>query len=130
VAAREDQPQPIVDDRAVVAHGWPRVQAHQLRQPLRAVGHRPVAAQAVDRPPPGRCGDPRARVGRHAVAPPDRHGRLERVLDRILGQLEITDLTDQRGQHDCALLAERLRDGGGYGVWRRTGAAHAGCNLS
>ena len=102
------------------------VEAHQLGQPLRAVGDRAVAAQAVDRPPPGGRGDPCARVGRHAVAPPGGHGRLEGVLDRVLGELEVADLADQRGQHDRPLLAERVRDGGGDRVGRRRGAAHAG----
>jgi hypothetical protein len=67
MAAGEDQPQPVVDDRALVIHRWLLVlgvQAHQLGQPLGAVGHRPVPAQAIDRPPPRGAGDPRARTGR------------------------------------------------------------------
>jgi hypothetical protein len=114
VAAGEDQPQPVVDDRALVIHRRLLVlgvQAHQLGKAVGAVGHRPVPAQAVDRPPPGGGGDPRPRVGRDAVAPPLRDGGLERVLHRVLGQLEVADLADQRGEDDRALLAERAGDG-------------------
>ena len=115
VTAGEDQPQPIVDDHALVVHG--RLlglgeQARQLGQPFGAVGHRPGPPQAVDRPPARGGGEPRPRVGRDPVAPPDRDRGLERVLHGVLGQLEVTDLPDQRGQHARALLTERALDGG------------------
>src|SRR5688572_2863050 len=48
MAAGEDQPQPIVDDRALVVHRWLLVlgvQARQLGQPLGAIGDRALAAQ-------------------------------------------------------------------------------------
>ena len=125
VAAGEDQPQPVVDDRALVVHRRLLVlgvQARQLGQPLGAIRHRPVAAQTVDRPPPRGGRDPRARVGRHAVAPPHRDRGLEGVLHRVLGQLEVAGLPDQRGQHDRALVAERARDRGRDRIGR---AAHA-----
>src|ERR1700750_649678 len=51
VAAREDQPETIVDDGGLVVHGiLGGVQAQQLGQSLGAVGHRPAAAQAIDSP--------------------------------------------------------------------------------
>ena len=54
-----------------------------------------------------------------------RDGGLERVLHRVLGQLEVAGLPDQRGQHDRALLAERARDRGRDRVGRLDAAAHA-----
>ena len=128
VAAGEDQPQPVVDDRALVVHGWLHVlgvQARQLGQALGAIGHRPVAAQAIDRPPPRGGGDPRPGIGRNPVAPPDGDRRLERVLHRVLGQLEVADLPDQGGQHDRPLVAKRARDRGGDRVGRLSVSAHA-----
>ena len=88
------------------------VEARQLGQPLGAVGDRAVAAQAVDRPPPRGGRDPGARVGRHAVAPPRRDRRRERVLHRVLGELEVAGLADQRRPARRPLLAERALDGG------------------
>ena len=128
MAAGEDQPQPVVDDRALVVHGWLLVlgvQARQLGQPLGAIGHRPVPAQAIDRPPPRGGRDPRPRVGRDPVAPPHRDRRLERVLHRVLGQLEVAGLPDQGGQHDRPLVAKRARDRGRDRVGRLHAAAHA-----
>ena len=40
------------------------------------------------------------------------HGRGERVLDRVLGELEVAHVTDQRRQDRGALLAERGLDRG------------------
>jgi hypothetical protein len=46
VAAGEDQPQPIVDHRALVVHRWLLlvlgIQPRQLSQPRGAIRHRPV----------------------------------------------------------------------------------------
>ena len=128
VAAGEDEPQPVVHDRALVIHGWLRVlgvQARQLGQALGAIGHRPVSAQAIDRPAPRGGGDPRPRIGRNPIAPPHLHRRLERVLHRVLGQLEVADLADQGGQHDRPLVAKRARDCGGDRVGRPSVSAHA-----
>ena len=128
VAAGEDQPQPVVDDRALVVHRWLLVlgvQAREVGQALGAIGHRPVPAQAIDRPPPRGRRDPRPRVGGNPVAPPHRDRRLERVLDRVLGQLEVADLSDQGGQDDRALVAKRARDRRRDQVVRLCAAAHA-----
>ena len=97
----------------------------QLGQPLGAIGHRPVPAQAIDRPPPRGGRDPRPRIGRNPVAPPRRDRGLERVLHRVLGQLEVAGLPDQGRQHDRPLLAERARDRSRDRVGRLHAAAHA-----
>ena len=128
VAAGEDQPQPVVDDRALVVHGRllmaGLLQPCQLGQALGAVGDGPVPAQAIDRAPPGGGGDPCPRVGRDAVAPPHGDRPLEGVLDRVLGELEVADLADERGQHHRPLVAKRARDRGRDGVARLRGAGH------
>ncbi len=87
--------------------------ASELGEPLGPVGERAVAAQAVDRPAARGDGDPRAGVGGDAVARPGRDRAGERVLNGVLGELEVADVADQRRQHGRALLAERPLDGGG-----------------
>ena len=114
MAAREDQPQALIGDRAVlrllVGGG---VDARQLRQSRCAVGQRAVAPQAVDRAPAGRGHEPGGGARGDAVARPRRHGRRKRILKRVLRQLEIAQLADQRGKHSGALLPERALDRGG-----------------
>ena len=118
MTAGEDQPQPVVDDRALVLHGWLLVlgvQARQLGQPLGAIHDRSVPAQAIDRPPPRGGRDPGAGIGRDPVAPPRRDRGLEGVLHRVLGELEVARLADERRQHDRALVVEGARERFGDG---------------
>ena len=125
MAAGEDQPQAVIDDRAVlVLVGLLLViEPHQVRQPICSIRHRLVAAHTVDRPPPRGDREPRARLGGDAVAPPraDRVG--ERVLDGVLCQLKVAHMSDQRRQHRRPLRPERRRDRGvdrirGRSAWR------------
>ena len=60
MAAGEDQPQPVIDDGALLAHRRVLLllQAHELGQPLGAPRHRALATQAIDRPSPRRDHDP------------------------------------------------------------------------
>ena len=114
MAAGEDQPQAVIDDRAVLVLVGVllAIEPHQLRQPICSIRHRPVAAHPIDRPPPRGDREPCARLGGDAVAPPraDRVG--ERVLHGVLRQLKVAHMPDQRRQHRRALRAERRRDGG------------------
>ena len=114
MAAGEDQPQAVIDDRAllVLVGVLLAIEPHQLRQPIRSIRHRPVAAHPIDRPPPRGDREPRARLGRDAVAPPRADRVRERVLDRVLRQLKVAHMSDQRRQHRRALPAERRRDRG------------------
>jgi hypothetical protein len=126
VTAGEDQAQPIVLDGALglVALVLLRVESRKLGDALGAVGLRASASQAVDGPPSRRGRDPCRRVGRHTVARPGRDGGDEGVLDRVLGQLQVAELADERGQDGCALAAKRAlgrRDGG-----VRARGAHSG----
>ena len=60
-------------------------------------------AHAVDRlEAPGRD-EPRARIRGHAVARPALDGRGERVVQRLLGEVEVAEQADQRGE-DAARL--------------------------
>ena len=115
MAAREDQAETVILDRAVVgAHVMLLgVDAHELGEAAGPLRQRPIAAQAIDRPPARRDGDPRARVGRHAVARPGGHGGGEGVLHRVLGELEVADVPDQGREDRRSLLAEGTLDGGG-----------------
>src|SRR5437763_357601 len=49
MAAGEDQPEPVVDDRALRSHDRVLllIEAHELGEALRAIRHRAVAPQAV-----------------------------------------------------------------------------------
>ena len=101
-------------NRARLRHGMLLgIQAGELGEAFGTVGERAVAAQPVDRAPASRDRDPGARVGRHAVARPGRDGGGERVLHRVLGELEVADVADERGQDLRPLGAEGALDGGG-----------------
>ncbi len=114
MAAGEDQPQAVIDNRAVHVHVGVllAIEPHQLRQPICSIRDRPVAAHPIDRPPPRGDREPRPRPGGDAVAPPraDRVG--ERVLHGILRQLKVAHMSDQRRQHRRALRAKRFLDRG------------------
>jgi hypothetical protein len=70
----------------------------------------PLPAKAVDRPVAGRGDDPsrRARWQSGGRPPPDRRG--ERVLDRLLGDVDVTEDADQDGHRATVLLAEHTLD--------------------
>jgi hypothetical protein len=122
MAAGEDQPQPVVNQPAVLIGHPPdllhartrsHVRSHPTgrrrvgRQQLRASGGRPGTADPVDRPAPSRRQQPGPWTGGHTVAGPRHHGRDERVLDRVLSDLEIADIADHRGKHGRPVVAER-----------------------
>jgi hypothetical protein len=112
MAAREDQAQAIVDDRAVVRHGRLSLglEAQQFPEALGALAAGAAATEAIDRSAPGGDRQPRARTRRHTVARPADDRRGERVLDGFFGEVEVTHMADQRGQHRGALVAERPLD--------------------
>ena len=110
MAAGEDQPQPVVDDRARLAHRRDAPaesrRASSASRSARSASERSRRRRSIARRraatvihAPGFAG--------HPVARPRRDRRLERVLHRILGELEVADMADQRGQHGRALVAKR-----------------------
>ena len=71
-----------------------------------------LAAQAVDGSIAGRGRDPAARVGRQAVARPCAQGDGERLLDCVLGEVDVAEDADQGGDRSAGLLAEDPADRG------------------
>src|SRR6202012_5863840 len=69
-------------------------------------GQRPLASDPIDRPVARSDGQPRAGVGRDAVPRPALRRDCERVLGGLLGEVEIAEETDQRGEHAPPLIAE------------------------
>jgi hypothetical protein len=120
VAAGEDEPQPIVLDALVLAR---RARVGDRLDLLGDVVEWHVEACApanpVDRLEPPRRNQPRARVGRDAVARPllDRGG--ERVVQGLLRDVEIAEQADERRQHATRFGAVDGFDGGERGGHRR-----------
>ena len=114
MAAGEDQAQAVVRHGAVVGVHVVLlgVQPGELREPVDAIGRRPLAPEPVDRLPPRRDREPGARVARDAVARPGCDRRGERILDRVLGELEVAGVADRGREHRGALLAPRVLDRG------------------
>jgi hypothetical protein len=100
VADGEDQPQPLVGDRAherlVLVLAAQRPQLGLQRDP--PAGPAALAPDPVDRPVARRGDDPRRRVRGRAVARPALQRDQERVLDRLLGAIEVAE--DAREQRD------------------------------
>ena len=113
MAAGEDQPQAVVLDAA----GRLCRCLLLLRQPPGQLGERGIKTRpltnAVDSPKtPGRH-QPGARVVRHSVARPLRHGRDEGLLHRLLRQIEIAQQADQRSADAAGVAAIEGVDVGG-----------------
>ena len=91
-----------------------------LEQP-RLLRQRPVAADAVDRAVARRSSiEPRARVVRHAVARPALRRDRERLLRGLLGEVEVAEEADQRGEDAPPL--RRGRPARGSATTPRSGA--------
>ena len=110
VAAREDQPQAVVFDAAVVGVGTgsspdeSTVTSRSFDAPV------VTAPGAVDRPVAGGRGEPRAGIARDAVASPMFEGEHEGVLRAFLGHVPVAGDADQRRDDPAPLLPERGRD--------------------
>ena len=106
MAAGEQQLQPLVGDRPVLAH----LVLHRLgpvQQPgLR--GQRPLAPDPVDGVVAGRRHQPRARIVRRPVCRPAGRGGGEGLLGGLLGKVEVAEEAGQRRQHPAPLLPEDL----------------------
>jgi hypothetical protein len=114
VAAGEDQPQPFV------AHGsllvlLGLVAGVQQRGLGVAILARRLAPQPVDGAVARGRDDPARRAWRQAGVGPALHRGRERVLDRLLGDVDVTEDADQGGHGAAVLLAEDALDlrGGG-----------------
>ena len=117
VAAREDQPQSIVRDGHRIILGGCQVDGGQLLfhgglppQLLDLRDRQLTPSKPVDRPIASRRGDPRAGVVRDAALGPGLEGADERVLDGLLGQVEVARHPDERRDRPALLLAEQAID--------------------
>ena len=107
VAAREDQAE------SVVLHG-PGLLSCRL---VRELDHLPeefatarLAAEVIDGSISGGRRDPATGVRRQAVGGPLPQGEGERLLDRVLGEIDVAEDPDQGGHRPTGLLAEDPAD--------------------
>jgi hypothetical protein len=117
MAAGEDQPQHVVIENArirrIVARG--RIEFELMRERLLLATERDVAADAIDRLVAPDTDQPRAGIMRRLFLGPTLQRDRKGVLQRVLGEIEIADEADQRGERSPRLGAEDLFDlGGGH----------------
>ena len=111
MAAREDQPEPVVGNRL----GVHRLRAAVHRAQLRLVGERvaagrgpPRTAQAVERAAPRRGQEPGARALGQAIGGPARHRLLEGGLGNLLRRVDVAHDPEHGGDEARVLEAEDL----------------------
>jgi hypothetical protein len=107
MAAGEDQLESLVLDHDVGLGFWIHGGGGDLE--LSSLDReRPLPADAVDGPIAGGDREPGARVGGHALTGPALGGGGECLLGGLLGEVEVAEEADQRGQDPAPLLAEDL----------------------
>ena len=111
MAAREDQPEPVVGNRL----GIHRLRAAVHGAQLRLVGKRvaacrgpPRAAQAIERAAPRRGQQPGARALGQAIGGPARHRLLEGGLRDLLRRVDVAHDPEHGGDEARVLEAEDL----------------------
>ena len=120
VAAGEDKLEPLVGEGRLVhveLHGPGGSSSRVLAASVRSRRMRSIARlRAV-------ASSQRARVGGNAVARPPGGGDRERVLGGLLGEVEVAEEADQRGQHAAPVIPERLLEDRYHSVIGRTSTA-------
>ena len=118
----EDDEALVGDRRRRVVHlGLNRLLGY-LEQP-RLRRQRALAPQPIDRAVARRRDQPRGGVLRRAAARPAFGGDGERLLDGLLGAIEVPEEADQSGEHAAPLLAEDPLDQRGYSTTGRISIA-------
>ena len=114
MAAGEDQPQHVVVEHGVVALVGRNVgvEQHFMGQRGLLVAKRDLPANAVDRLVAPDIDQPRPRIGRRFSAWPALQCRRKGLLQYVLGEIEIADEADQRGQRPPRLVAKYFFDFG------------------
>jgi hypothetical protein len=115
VAAGEEQSQPIVRDRGhVVGIGLLRGRGERLElAQLFLVS--PITPEPVDRRVARRTDDPGGGIVRPTVSRPALERGREGLLDGVLGEIEVAEDPDQRGDRPPRLAPEQAVDNGiGY----------------
>ena len=92
-------------------------------RPLLAQGL--FAAQPVDRLVPRDAGDPGARVRRYAISRPPLEGDDERVLNGLLGPVEVAQNANEGGDRPSRLVPEQTVDNSNGLLYR---VASSGCS--
>jgi hypothetical protein len=117
MTTNENQPQHVVVERAIIGLVRRRRIEQQFMRQLRSfAAKRDGAANAIDRLVAPDIDQPGARIGRQAAARPARQRHRESILQRILGEIEITDEADQGCHRPPRLVAKYFFDlGGGHG---------------
>ena len=102
VTAGEDKPEAVVLEVIVIPR-W-------VGNCFQSVDHRAVdaleacaAAQTIDRLEPASRNEPGARIGRNTVRGPLLDGGRKRVVQRLLGEIEIIEKADERSEHTARL---------------------------
>ena len=113
MAAGEDQPQHVVVERGVTdLVGGRCVKQQFVREFALLAAKRDLPANPVDRLVAPHIDQPCPRIGRRIGLGPALQRHRDRILQRVLGKIEIADEADQRGQHASRLVAEYLFDFG------------------
>lgn len=121
VAAREDESKSIIGDGHVVVRyvyagavrrgvGAVRLDGRLTRQFLGLVAQPPAAPEAIDGAVAGRGHDPRGGVHGQSPFRPRLDGRHERLLDGLLGKVEVAQDADQGRDRSPLLVAEQPVD--------------------
>ena len=127
MTAGEDQPQPVVGDRRlgnlvdlVIAGDAQGLEALELRQ-LGVQG--PRTPQSIDRPVASDTRDPGAGICGNAVPGPALERDDERLLDRLLGGVEVPEDPDQGRDRTPGLVPEGAVDDPGRRLYDEVSAA-------
>jgi len=109
MAAGENKTKAIVLERLILERDW----LDRCLEPPRELGNRRVETRAppqdVDRLEATGRHQPRERVARQPVARPALDGGSERLVQRLLGEVEVADEADECGQDTARVRAvERL----------------------
>ena len=99
------------DQRVVPIRDLRRRRLLQRRQAL-AVPPGPFAAPLVDQPPLGGLDQPAARLRRNTVSRPVQGGREQRLLDGVLGGVEVAVPANERAEDLRRQLAQQVLDTG------------------
>jgi hypothetical protein len=120
VTAGEDKPQLVVVDSILLGHARiGRGGVELLSQSTQRRVEPCAASQGVDRLETTGGHEPCAWIGRHALPRPALDSGGEGVVQRLLGEIEVTEETDERGENaarvvsigDLDRLARGLRRG-------------------
>ena len=120
MAAGEDELEPLVRKLRGV-HGVLGRLRHFEQAGLRR--QRAITADAIDRPVARGRHEPGARAGGRSLARPALGRDREGLLRRFLGEVEVAEEADQRGQDAPPLVAERLLEDRHHSTIGRTSTA-------